>query len=89
MQLANSLDNLALQTDTILTIGTFDGVHLGHRHLLGQLVQRARATGRLAVVLSFYPHPRLVLHPESRPACLSTPRERATATRRRTQSSCW
>jgi riboflavin kinase / FMN adenylyltransferase len=79
MQLANSLDNLVLPADTVLTIGTFDGVHRGHRYLLEQLVQHARETGRLSAVLSFYPHPRLVLRPEARPACLSTPSERAAA----------
>jgi len=79
MQLANSLDNLALQADTVLAIGTFDGVHLGHRYLLEQLVRHARETGRESAVLSFYPHPRLVLRPEARPACLSTPSERAIA----------
>ncbi len=77
MQLLYSLEDLALQNDTVVSIGTFDGVHRGHQHLLAQLMQRAHESARLSVVLTFYPHPRLVLHPEVRPACLSTPSERA------------
>jgi len=48
----------------ILTIGNFDGLHLGHRHLLGQLVQRAHAAGRPAAVYTFEPPPRVVLAPQ-------------------------
>jgi riboflavin kinase/FMN adenylyltransferase len=77
MQLATSLDSALVQADTIVAIGTFDGVHRGHRYLLEQVTERARATGRLSAVVTFYPHPRLVLHPAVRPACLSTPAERA------------
>lgn len=77
MQLLYGLQDLALERDSVVSIGTFDGVHRGHQHLLAQLLQRARETGRLSAVLTFYPHPRLVLHPEVRPACLSTPEERA------------
>jgi riboflavin kinase / FMN adenylyltransferase len=45
----------------VVTIGVFDGVHLGHRHLLNQLVLIARQTGGESAVITFNPHPRLVL----------------------------
>jgi len=45
----------------VVTIGVFDGVHIGHRHLLDQLVLRAVKTGGESVVITFNPHPRLVL----------------------------
>jgi riboflavin kinase/FMN adenylyltransferase len=64
--------------ETILTIGILDGIHRGHQYLLRQLVQRARDTGRLSAALTFHPHPRAVLQPESSPRYLSSPEERAT-----------
>jgi riboflavin kinase/FMN adenylyltransferase len=77
MRIVHTLEQAQPERDTVLTIGSFDGVHRGHQHLVRQLVQRARETGRLSMALSFYPHPRAVLHPELRPAYLSTPQERA------------
>ena len=77
MRIVHSIDIDEPETDVILTIGTFDGVHRGHQHLLEQLVSHARRTRQLSAVLTFYPHPRTLLHPEFRPTCLSTPEERA------------
>ncbi len=55
-----------------VTIGNFDGVHLGHRFIFGMLVGEARREGRPAVAISFDPHPKMVLHPERRPFYLIT-----------------
>jgi len=49
----------------VLTIGVFDGVHLGHQALIRRVVERARALGGRAVVLTFHPHPRSVVAPRS------------------------
>jgi len=76
MRILNDLENV--DQELALTIGTFDGVHRGHRSLLQQLVRRARATARLSAALTFHPHPRSVLHPEMRPVYLSTPEERSS-----------
>lgn len=46
---------------TVLTIGVFDGVHLGHQALIGRVVESARASGRRAAVVTFFPHPYAVL----------------------------
>jgi len=46
---------------SVVTIGVFDGVHLGHRALIGQAVERARALGVRSVAITFSPHPREVL----------------------------
>jgi riboflavin kinase / FMN adenylyltransferase len=60
-----------------VTIGNFDGVHLGHRFIFRMLVEEARREGRPAVVISFEPHPQRVLHPERRPFYLiASPEEK-------------
>ncbi len=56
---------------SVVTIGTFDGVHRGHQRLIGSVVERARARGVRSVVITFDPHPRAVLAPESAPPCLT------------------
>jgi riboflavin kinase/FMN adenylyltransferase len=60
----------------VLTIGNFDGVHLGHRALLARLTTIASAEGLPPTVLTFEPHPREFFAPESAPARLSTLREK-------------
>lgn len=60
----NHVYNLAdvnLLKPSVVTIGVFDGVHLGHQHLIRQLVRTAHEHGRLAVVLTFFPHPDMVV----------------------------
>lgn len=60
-----------------LTIGTFDGVHLGHQSILERLVKGARAQGAPAVVLTFHPHPAAVLRGRKGAFYLTSPEERA------------
>ncbi len=61
----------------VVTVGFFDGVHLGHRQIIGRAVSRARDAGEPAVVLTFDPHPSEVLRPGTHPALLTTPRYKA------------
>jgi riboflavin kinase / FMN adenylyltransferase len=61
----------------VVTIGVFDGVHRGHRQIIGRAVERARDTGQPAVVLTFDPHPSEVVRPGSHPAVLTPPRFKA------------
>lgn len=61
---------------TVLTIGNFDGVHLGHQAMLRQLRARADALGVPAAVLTFEPHPREVFAPDQAPARLTSLREK-------------
>lgn len=56
---------ITADTPVVLTIGTFDGVHAGHRAVLDLLRRRAEPLGAQTVLLTFDPHPRMVLHPES------------------------
>lgn len=63
----------------IVTIGTFDGVHLGHRSIITRLKELASKVGGETVLLTFYPHPRMVLHPDDQGIrLLNTPEEKAT-----------
>jgi riboflavin kinase / FMN adenylyltransferase len=60
-----------------VSLGNFDGVHLGHARLAAETVREARAVGGPAVVLAFDPHPARVLHPERAPATLVTTEQKA------------
>lgn len=64
MKIFHSLDNLPAFKNLVLTQGTFDGVHLGHKKVLQQVVQEARARNGESMLLTFYPHPRLVIYPD-------------------------
>jgi riboflavin kinase/FMN adenylyltransferase len=57
---------------TVVTVGNFDGVHLGHQHLLAGVVARGRVLGVVSVVVTFDPHPMTVIHPDSAPPRLAT-----------------
>jgi len=76
----SSLDDLALpiglRQNAWLTIGVFDGVHRGHQEIIRQLTAGARADGALAVVLTFFPHPAVVLGGKADFKSLTTPDER-------------
>ncbi len=59
-----------------ITVGTFDGVHRGHRVVLDELRRHAEAAGRPAVVVTFQPHPLRVVRPQAAPPLLTTPAEK-------------
>ena len=63
----------------VLTVGNFDGVHLGHRKILERVVQRARQVGGEAVVATFYPHPARILRPDRAPLPLISLQDRLAA----------
>jgi len=72
MRLFHGTDNADIQRPTVLTLGVFDGLHLGHQWIMQTVVERARAIGAVPTVITFDPHPRAVLHPESAPPLLQT-----------------
>ncbi|MCX7816778.1 MAG: bifunctional riboflavin kinase/FAD synthetase [Syntrophales bacterium] len=61
--------------ESFVTIGNFDGVHLGHREIFQRLIREAKNAGRQAVVITFDPHPKMLLHPERRPFYLINTKE--------------
>ena len=64
---------------TVVTIGNFDGVHLGHQKILSGVLEGTRSGNLMGTVLTFYPHPTRVLRPEAAPALLSTLQQRLAA----------
>ena len=72
MRLFHGTDNADIQRPTVLTLGVFDGLHLGHQLIIRTVVERAKETRAVPTVITFDPHPRAVLHPESAPPLLQT-----------------
>ena len=75
MQVFRTIPERAV-SGTVLAIGNFDGVHLGHRALLERLTAKARELGLPAAVMSFEPHPRELFAPDQAPARLTALREK-------------
>ncbi|MEO0471367.1 MAG: bifunctional riboflavin kinase/FAD synthetase [Bacteroidota bacterium] len=67
MKVYRALEAYEKGKKTVATIGTFDGLHLGHRTILDRLRSRATEIGGETVLISFHPHPRLVLFPDNNP----------------------
>jgi riboflavin kinase/FMN adenylyltransferase len=76
MQVIHTLSQADLSQDAFLTIGAFDGVHLGHQQLVKQLCAAARRESYLAALVTFHPDPVAFLKPESERFCLTSPQEK-------------
>ena len=72
MKLVNSIKSFNANKPTIVTIGTFDGVHLGHKKILEQIVENAHSQNCESLVLTFFPHPRTILQADSEMKQLNT-----------------
>jgi riboflavin kinase/FMN adenylyltransferase len=76
MKRFNNINEFNCKKSTIITIGTFDGVHLGHQKILKKLNVEAENNGLESSVLTFFPHPRTVLNPGSSLKLINTIEER-------------
>lgn len=70
------LEEFISARNAVVTTGTFDGVHLGHQQLIARLKETAIRTNGETVLLSFFPHPRMVLNPDNKISLLNTEEEK-------------
>jgi riboflavin kinase/FMN adenylyltransferase len=72
LKIVNSIKSFSANKPTIVTIGTFDGVHLGHKKILEKIVENAHSQNCESLVLTFFPHPRTILQADSEMKQLNT-----------------
>ncbi|MGA9638708.1 bifunctional riboflavin kinase/FAD synthetase [Flavobacterium sp.] len=72
MKIFHSIEDFSTTKKTILTLGTFDGVHIGHKKILDKLIQNTKTNEFESLVLTFFPHPRMVLQDKSEIKLLNT-----------------
>ncbi|MEO0570742.1 MAG: bifunctional riboflavin kinase/FAD synthetase [Bacteroidota bacterium] len=72
METVQGISQFNSLANTAITIGTFDGVHIGHRQILKRLINNAKKTGLKSTVLTFFPHPRMVLQKDAEIKLLNT-----------------
>ncbi len=78
MQLIDNFSQAYVTVESFVTIGAFDGVHRGHQHLIRNLVREAHEKGFLASLVTFHPHPSVVLNPSNPTRYLTTPGEKVS-----------
>jgi riboflavin kinase/FMN adenylyltransferase len=76
MKIIHELTSSEIVRPTVLTWGVFDGLHIGHQKIIGTVVERARSLQATPTMLTFEPHPRAVLRPETAPPLLQTLNQR-------------
>lgn len=76
MQVHRSIENLPLFKNAVITIGTFDGVHEGHKKIIGALKNEAKAINGEAVIITFHPHPRKIVRPNEHLQLINTLEEK-------------
>ncbi|MCJ7467765.1 MAG: adenylyltransferase/cytidyltransferase family protein, partial [Maribacter sp.] len=72
METVQSISKFDKEHSTVITIGTFDGIHIGHRKILERLIKNARELHLKSLVLTFFPHPRMVLQKDTEIKLLNT-----------------
>ena len=72
MKVFSSISEFKSTKKTIVTIGTFDGVHIGHQKIIEKLIQETKNADCESLILTFFPHPRMVLHETSSIKLLNT-----------------
>jgi riboflavin kinase / FMN adenylyltransferase len=76
LKIFNSINDFNSTQKTVLTLGTFDGVHIGHKKILEKVIQKKSHDDSESLVLTFFPHPRMVLEEKSEVKLLNTLHEK-------------
>ncbi|PHR72481.1 MAG: riboflavin biosynthesis protein RibF [Lutibacter sp.] len=77
MKITHNFSNFSTSKKTIITIGTFDGVHLGHQKVIKQLLNSSKKEKEVSLLLTFFPHPRMVLQKNSNLKLINTIEEKS------------
>ncbi len=77
MRVFNNISEIERDEKTVLTIGTFDGVHLGHQQIIKKVVEISKSESLRNLIITFYPHPRKIINPNSTISLLTTQDEQA------------
>jgi riboflavin kinase/FMN adenylyltransferase len=78
LKIFQKTSSFSSEEKTFVTIGTFDGVHFGHQKIIEKLVSEAKKAKKKSVLLTFFPHPRMVLQKDASIELINTIEERAT-----------
>ena len=76
MKFARRLEEVGYDRNSVVTVGSFDGVHLAHREILKDVIERARDRKGRSILVTFDPHPREIVRPEKPVLCLTSTEER-------------
>ena len=77
LKIIQTISNFNSLEKTVVTIGTFDGIHIGHQKILKDLIETAKKENKKSVLLTFFPHPRMVLQKEVTIQLLNTIEEKS------------
>lgn len=66
MRVFRNLDKLPAFNNSVITIGTFDGVHIGHQKLIAKIKSLSKQIGGESIIITFHPHPRIVINPQDK-----------------------
>ncbi|MBC8173439.1 MAG: adenylyltransferase/cytidyltransferase family protein, partial [Chitinophagales bacterium] len=72
MHIYRELQDIKQFNNSVITVGTFDGVHIGHREIIHKIVSSAKKISGESVIITFYPHPRHVINPTEQVYNLNT-----------------
>ncbi len=78
MKIIQTISNFNSLEKTVVTIGTFDGIHIGHQKILKDLIETAKKENKKSVLLTFFPHPKMVLQKEVTIQLLNTIEEKSS-----------
>lgn len=76
MSKIKNIETYKSKEPTVVTIGTFDGVHIGHQKIIKRLINSGKSNGLKSVILTFFPHPRMVLQKDTNIKLINTINER-------------